>query len=422
MEKRITLTLKELKRIKAIELSLNSQLTCQEAAQKLDISERQFHRLRQRYREGGAESLAHGNRGRPSPRRINAETRTVIGQLLESEYADYNSLHFLEILQSGYQIQISYSSLQNLRKELGYPTPKTKKPTKHRSRRAPKPVYGMMLQVDASIHPWLEDRGPKLALHAFIDDATNRVWAFFRYEEDCFGYLTVLREICLETGIPMSLYTDRRNVFQGNRKLSIEEQLAGQDNSSQFKRVLDLLGISLIKANSPQAKGRVERLFGTLQDRLVKALRKANASTLVDANQVLSAFLPDFNRAFMKKPAQEGSAFVQWNPDHAPDDFFCARFTRSVKMDNTISFNTAILQIPPNPFRQNFARASVELLQLPNGDIHVFHKQQLVASFVHNPEAYPLMERFVPLPHDPLILDFLPEPRQLLEYDLAMRP
>lgn len=422
MEKRITLTHKELKRIKAIELSLNSQLTCKEAAQKLEISERQFYRLRQRYREGGAESLAHGNRGQPSRRRISAETQAVIRQLLESEYADYNSIHLLEILQNEHQIQISYSSLQNLRKAMGYPTPKTRKAAKHRRRRTPKPVYGMMLQVDASIHPWLEDRGPKLALHAFIDDTTNRVWASFRYEEDCFGYLTVLREICLETGIPMSLYSDRRSVFQGNRKLSIEEQLAGKENSSQFKRVLDRLGISLIKANSPQAKGRIERLFGTLQDRLVKALRKSNASTLADANRVLAVFLPDFNRAFMKEPAHEGSAFVRWNPDHAPDDFFCARFTRSVKMDNTISFNTAILQIPPNPFRQNFARASVELLQQLNGDIRIFHKQKLIASFVHDPEHYPLMGRFVPLPHDPLILDFLPEPYQFLEYDLPMTP
>jgi hypothetical protein len=122
----------------------------------------------------------------------------------------------------------------------------------------------MVLLADASIHPWLEDRGPKLALHAFIDDANNHVWMTFREQEDTFGYMLVLRDICLTQGIPMSLYTDRRNLFQNNRKPSIEERLNGIEPNSHFKTLLARLGIDLIQATCPQAKGRVERLFGTL--------------------------------------------------------------------------------------------------------------------------------------------------------------
>lgn len=420
METRITLTLKELKRLRVIQRSFDKELTCKEAAQILELSERQFYRLRQQYLNGGEAALAHGNRGRVSPKRISQQTRDVIEELLRKEYKDYNTLHFLEELRDDYQIQISYSALQSLRRALGYPTPKTKKSPEHRSRRSPKPVWGMMLQADASIHPWLEDRGPKLALHAFIDDATNQVWGVFRYEEDTFGYLSVLQDVCLGAGIPVSLYADRRNVFQGNRKLSLEEQLAGRENSSQFKTVLDRLGIQLIKAYSPQAKGRVERLFGTLQDRLVKALRKANACTLDEANVVLASFLPHFNQSFMKKPAHEGSAFVPWNPEHLPADFFCARFDRKVRNDNTITFGSTILQIPRSPFRHNFARAHVELRQQVNGDLHVFLKDHRIATFVHNPEVYPLLGRFGPLPDEPLMIDFLPEPTPVLECDFAM--
>lgn len=420
MEERITLTLKELKRLKVIELTLAKQLRCKEAAEKLGISERQFYRILNRYKAGGEQGLAHASRGRPSPKRLPTELLGQISILLENEYADYNSLHLLEVLEKEHHINLSYSSLQNIRRELGYITPRKKKAAKHRSRRDPSPIIGMMLQADASIHPWLEERGPKLALHAFIDDADNRIWASFCDQEDTFGYILVLRDICLTQGIPMSLYTDRRNVFQGNQKLSLEDQLNGIDHKSHFKTLLSRLGIQLMQATSPQAKGRIERLFGTLQDRLVKALRKAEASTLEQANLVLADFLPEFNRSFMHSPAQPGSAFVPWNQDHSPDDYFCCRFSRIVRNDNTFSFHNVVLQIPPSPFRHNFARAQIVVLQFPSGDLKVLHNGTTIATYQHDPCIPARVERFFPTPQARQSVHFLPDFLPAPEYDLAM--
>ena len=420
MEERITLTLKEIKRLKVIEMTLAKQLRCEEAAEKLGISERHFYRILNRYKTGGEQGLAHASRGRSSPKRLPTEIREQISTLLAMEYADYNSLHLLGVLEKEHHINLSYSSLQNIRRELGYITPRKKKAAKHRSRRDASPIVGMLLQADASIHPWLEDRGPKLALHAFIDDADNRVWATFRDQEDTFGYMLVLRDICLTQGIPMSLYTDRRNVFQGNQKLSIEDQLNGIEHKSHFKTLLTRLGVHLLQATSPQAKGRIERLFGTLQDRLVKALRKARASTREQANLALADFLPDFNRSFMKTPAQPGSAFVPWNQDHSPDDYFCCRFSRRVRNDNTFTFHNAVLQIPPSPFRHNFARAEIVVLQFPSGDLKVLHNGATIATFQHDPSNPARVERFFPMPQAHQTVHFLPDFSPTPEYDLAM--
>ena len=266
-----------------------------------------------------------------------------------------------------------------------------------------------MLQADASIHPWLEDRAPKLALVALIDDATNKVWGTFREYEDAAGYVEVLQRVCLTEGIPMELYTDRRNVFQDQRKLSIEDQLVGLERTSHFKAILDNLGIKLIQANSPQAKGRVERLFETLQDRLVKALREANAQTLEEANQVLQDYLPKHNKRFIKKAAQAGSALVPWPPEIAPDELFCFRYTRKVRNDNTISFNNVVLQIPPGLYREHYAKATVELRQHLDCALTVHYQGQQIARF-EQANGFPLrIGTFVPVPEEPIEVDFIPD-------------
>lgn len=409
MEKRMTLTMKEIKKMRVMDRMEQGLMTRAKAAEQLHVSERQIYRIQKSYRERGEQGLVHGNRGRVSHRRINERVRQELQRLLEETYSDYNSLHFLEILRDNYGIGLSYSTLQSLRRELGYPTPKRKKRQPHRQRRNPRPVYGMMLQADASLHAWLEDRGPNLALIAMIDDATNRIWATFREYEDAAGYLEVLQFVCLNEGIPMELYTDRRNVFQDQRELNVEEQLAGKERSSLFKEILDTLGIQLIQANSPQAKGRVERLFGTLQDRLTKALREADASTISDANQVLQSYLSVHNNAFSKNAAQEGSAFVSWPTNIAPYDLFCFKYRRTVRNDNTIAFGKAILQIPPGKFRQNYVKANVELRQHLDCAITVHYQGQQIARF-DQAEGYPLrINTFVPVPDQSFCLGFVPE-------------
>ena len=401
--------MKEIKRLKVLTLIETGQLKRAEAAKKLELSERQLYRIQKSYREKGEQGLIHGNRGKGSPRRISDEVKGQIKKLLEDQYEDYNTLHFQEILAEKYGITLGYSTLQNIRREAGYPTPRKKKAAKHRKRRPPRPIYGMMLQADASIHPWLEERGSKLALIALIDDATNKVWGTFREYEDAAGYLAVLQEVCLTEGIPMEFYTDKRNVFQDQRELSIEDQLAGKERTSHFKAVLDNLGIQLIQADSPQAKGRVERLFETLQDRLVKALREADAQTLTEANQVLREYLPRHNRRFMRKAAQEGSAFVPWPPSLAPDEQFCFRYARRVRNDNTIVFDNAILQIPPGIFRKHYAKAAVELRQHLDCSLTVHYQGEIIARF-EQAEGFPLrIGKFVPVLEEPFVLGFIPD-------------
>jgi transposase len=409
MKNWITLTMKEIKRLKVMAMLEEKQMTRAEAAEKLEVCERQVYRIQKLYREKGAQGLVHGNRGKCSHRRIGNSVRGKIKDLLEDQYADYNSLHFQEILAEEFGITISYSTLQSIRREVGYPTPRKKKSQPHRSRRTPRPIYGMMLQVDASIHPWLEQRGPKLALAALIDDATNKVWATFRDYEDTAGYVEVLQDICLNEGIPMTLYTDKRNVFQDQRELSIKDQLEGKERITHFKTILDRLGIELIQADSPQAKGRVERLFGTLQDRLVKALREANAKTLEEANQVLKAYLPEHNHRFMKKAAQEGSAFVPWPPELAPDDLFCFRYNRTVRNDNTISFGKVLLQIPPGSSRKHYVKTTVELQQHLDCSLTVHYRGEQIARFEQAAGVPLRIGTFVPVPDDPVEVDFIPD-------------
>ena len=242
-------------------------------------------------------------------------------------------------------------------------------------------MRGEMLQADGSIHDWLEGRGPKLTLIAYIDDATNKVYAAFREQEDAAGYLEVLQEICLAEGIPQSVYMDKR--LSSRKKASLAEQLAGKEPKSQFERVLEELGIELILAHSPQAKGRIERLFETLQDRLAKALREDSADSLEKAIGVLKRFLHKYNQRFMVKAEQDGSAFVPWGEPRNPYSLFAFKYTRTVKNDNTISFDNHLLQLPPGMNRSSFAKAKVALYQHLDGGLTEQYKCVQIARFKH---------------------------------------
>jgi len=242
-------------------------------------------------------------------------------------------------------------------------------------------MCGEMLQADGSIHDWLEGRGPKLTLIAYIDDATNKVYATFREQEDAAGYLEVLQDICLTEGIPQSVYMDKR--LSSRKKASLAEQFAGKEPKSQFERVLEELGIELILAHSPQAKGRIERLFETLQDRLVKALREGSTDSMEKANGVLKRFLHKYNKRFMVKAEQDGSAFVPWSEPRDTYNLFAFKYTRTVKNDNTISFDNHSLQLPPGRERCSFAKAKVALHQHLDGGLTVQYKDVQIARFEH---------------------------------------
>lgn len=403
--RRVTMTIEELKRAHVLQEVENGRMTGVAAAEMLRVSERQVRRLLKTYREKGAEGLVHGNRGQASKRRMDEQTRERIVALIDKDYRDYNTLHLQEELEREHDIRVSYSALRRLRQTAGLPSPRTRRATPHRSRRERKPVAGMMLQADGSDHDWLERRGSRLTLIAYIDDATNEVpAAVFREQEDAAGYMLALRELCQGRGVPLSLYADRHKIFQAERQATIEQQLVGEEPLSQFGRALSELAITYIPAYSPQAKGRVERLFGTLQDRLVKELRKANACNLDDANRVLAHFLPRFNARFSKQAAQPGSAFQPWPADLRPSDVFCFKYTRIVRNDNTISFDRHSLQIPPGPRRRSWARAQVEVRQHLEGQLTVHYHDQQIAVFQPAADTPLRIGHFTPAPQP------IPEP------------
>jgi transposase len=389
----------EIKRVYVLQQVQDHQLTGRQAGEVLGLSIRQVRRLIAKYRQQGAPGLVHGNRGRAAKNRLEERVRARIRALAEEEYQDYNDSHFTEELVEQHGLEVSRSSVRRIRREAGQKSPRKRRPPRHRSHRERKEKAGMLLQTDGSRHDWLEGRGPWLTLIAYIDDATNAVsGATFRDEEDAAGYFLGLREICLSQGIPAAIYADQHTIFQSPTKATIEQALVGKEPKSQFGRLLDELGIELIAARSPQAKGRIERLWETFQDRLVKALRKAGASHRDEANQVLASFLLKFNARFGVQPAQSGTAYLPWPKQYRTDDLFCFKHTRTVTNDNTIPFDGHRLQIPPGPQRRSYAKAKVDVFQHLDGRLEVRYHDQSLVTFLPAPDQPLRVKKFKPIP------------------------
>jgi hypothetical protein len=281
-------------------------------------------------------------------------------------------------------MEVSRPSVRRILFAAGIRSPKKRRPSKHRRRRERYVKEGMLLQMDGSRHDWLEGRGPELTLIASIDDATGKVpFALFREQEDAQGYFLLLREMVAKQGIPLAVYHDRHGIFERpplEGPGTLEEQLRGEMPTTQFGRLLKELEIESIAARSPQAKGRVERLFGTFQDRLVSELRLAGAQTLQEANRVLKAFLPRFNRKFAVPPAEEGLAYCPVPADLVLDEVFCFKYYRTVGADNVVTLGTHRIQIHPCNGRQNYHRARVEIQQRMDGSLAVYYQRKCLAT------------------------------------------
>jgi len=340
------------------------EVTTAEAAALLGLSERQVWRLRRGFERDGPAALVHGNRGRPSSRRLAETVRARIVELARTTYDGANDSHLAELLAEHEGIEIGRSSLQRLLRGAGLASPRRRRPARHRSRRDRMPQEGLLLQTDGSRHDWLEGRGPRLTLVGAIDDATGRMTAAtFRDQEDVAGYLTVLRETVRRHGIPLAIYRDRHTLFETPKSSlqTLEEQLADTRTPTQLGRALAELGITSIAARSPQAKGRIERAWGTFQDRLVTELRLAGASDIAAANRVLARFVPRFNRRFVVPAANPDPA---WRPLPAGlrlDRICCLKYRRVVANDHTVRVGSTILQLPPGPGRRGYAGRRVEL-------------------------------------------------------------
>ncbi len=399
MKEKVTLNVKEQKRLLVLNEVLAGRITGQEAAEVLGLSLRHTRRMIAAYRKEGAVVLAHGNRGKRSPRRTPEAVEEEIVALAKGQYHDYNTCHFTEELQERHGITVSSSTVRRVRQRHGLPSPRKRRVPRHRRRRERYPQAGMLLQVDGSKHDWLEGRGPWMTLHAAIDDATNEVpWAVFREEEDATGYALLIHNISQSHGLPLALYADRHSIFQSPKQATIEEQLEGVEPRSHLGRLLNVLDIRLIEARSPQAKGRVERLFGTLQDRLVKELRRAEASTLDEANVALRNYLPRYNRRFLKPAAQPGSAYRPPLTRAEANARICFTYFRTVTRDHTISLFGNSLLLPDLPARLNLAGRRVELRHRMDGRLAVVYKGQVRCLLQPAQLVPPRLEQFDPAP------------------------
>ena len=374
-ERKWVMTGKEINRCCVIREAIEGGLTVREAAIVLLLSERQVYRLKKKVRDGGSVGVIHGNRGR-SPSTANSLTfRKRIRALYQDKYAGFNVSHFTEkLVEEGIEV-----SRETVRKELmscGLIT-KVKKP-KHRQRRERMPKEGMLLQMDTSEHDWLMGRGPHMELIAAIDDATNEVpYALFVESDNTINNMLVMKEIVKRKGIPLGFYVDGASQFFTTRHGGTHVRIKEEQEETQIERAIKELGSNLIPAGSPQAKGRIERLFGTLQDRMVNEMNLREISNLEDANNFLHGeFLQDYNKIFSKAPQMTESAYIPLPQGERLDGIFCLKYPRTVRADNTISYKSRVFQILPSPTRIGYTRAKVEVQEWLDGSIHVRYKSQ----------------------------------------------
>jgi len=384
MERILTLNKKEQKRLRVLNEIEKGKMVMREAVEVLGLSERQGWRLLAAYREEGAAGLAHGNRGRKPIHTLREEIRKQVVELAQKKYQGFNHQHMTEELVEQEGLELSRSAVRRILLGVGVRSPRTRRAPKHRGRRERYAQEGMLLQIDGSPHDWLEGRGPWLTLIGSIDDATGKVpSAVFRFEEDAQGYFLMLRSVVEKMGLPLAVYRDRHGIFERpslKQEESLEEQLLGQEPTTQVGRLLKELGIESIPARSPQAKGRIERMFGTFQDRLVSELRLAQAKTLEEANRVLQAFLPRFNRRFAVPPAQPGLAYQPVPAELQLDEVFCFKYHRTVGADNVVAFAGQRIQIHPCNGRQSYYRARIEIQERMDGSLAVYYQGKCLAT------------------------------------------
>src|SRR5947209_5218487 len=366
-----TMSRKEVLRAGLVRAALAGKITNAEGAGALHLTVRQFKRLKARVRTEGVAGLPHRARGRPGRRHLGADLREQVVTLMTTVYDGFNDVHLTEKLRERHALPVSRATVRRLRLALGRPARRRRRAPKHRSRRDRAPALGQLAQLDGSPCAWFEERGPVSTLHGVIDDATSLPLALgFRPTEDLHGYFTVLRQVCRTYGVPTTLYGDRLNVFQRNdHHWTLEEELRGKQDPTHFGRALQDLGVGFIAAQSPQAKGRIERLWATLQDGLTSELRLRGIATLEAANAYLPEFLADFQRRFPTPPASPTAA---WRP--VPRDLeliLSCRYRRVVARDNTVQLGGRWLQVPPGPGGASYAGRRLEVRELLDGRLVV---------------------------------------------------
>ena len=352
------------------------RLSCAAAADILGMSERNFLRYRGRYEAEGVEGLYDRRVGRISGRRLPVDVATRAIELYATKYFDFNVKHFHEKLVGEHGFTVSYSWTKRVLQDAGQ-VKRAKKRGAHRRKRPRKALPGMMLHQDGSRHHWVADA--EWDLIVTMDDATSDTYsAFFVEEEGTMSSFQALGEVIATFGLFGALYADRGSHYWITK---VADQGVDEATPTQVKRALDQLGITLIPASAPEARGRSERMFGTLQGRLPQELRAAGITSMAGANRYLrEVFLPAHNAGFRVPAAEPGTAFVAYvGRDLA--DILCVQEERVVGRDNCVSYRRLSLQIPPDRHRHHYVKAKVRVHEYPDGRLAIFHGPRCLARY-----------------------------------------
>lgn len=343
-EDRVLMSGKELRRVHVIRQALEKQITQEKAGELLRLTERQIRRLMRRVEQEGDQGLVHRGRGKPSNRRIPEQRKAQVLKLYEKRYGDFGPTLAVEKLAEREGIMLSAETLRRWLRERGSDHfARRKRP--HRAWRARKAQVGELVQLDGSHHDWFEGRGPRCVLMAYIDDASSRVFARFYEYEGTIPALDSFQRYVTRYGIPLAVYADKHTTYCAPAEPTVAEQLAGTKPQSQFGRALRELGVDLIAAHSPQAKGRVERLFQTFQDRLIKEMRLARVATIEAANHFLEQYLPRYNRRFAVAPAQPADLHRPRPTAQILVRSLCIKTSRCLRKDFTMAHEGRLYQI-----------------------------------------------------------------------------
>lgn len=360
------MSIKEAKRLEVMKRMDRNILTMRKASEELGVSLRQAKRIRKRYVNAGEIGLISQKRGQVSNRKIADHIRARVTDLLTTTYQNFGPTLASEKLEERDQINLSAETLRKWMIEMGTHRPKKRKKGRVFQRRARRDRFGELLQGDGSPHAWFDERGEKCSLVQFVDDATGRTTvAKFVEAETTDGYLAILQEHMEKHGKPLAIYVDKHAIFRVNR-----EELKKGKGITHFGRVLKELGIELICANSPQAKGRVERRNGVFQDRLIKEMRLRGISTPEDANGYLSEFLEQFNRRFGVQPASVEDAHRPLGNHENLKRMFSRKESRVLSKDLTFQYHGTLYMIntkSPNRLKH----ASVTVIEEKDGPLHV---------------------------------------------------
>jgi transposase len=362
---------RDARRLGMVKAAEQGRVTNREAAAGLGLSVRQFRRLRARVREGGEPAIVHGNRGRPSVRRLARAVRERVVAMLTGS-VKLNDHHLADLLAEE-EVPVSPASVRRIRQELKLPPKRRRRPPQHRRRRGRRARRGELVLIDGSPFRWFDADGPAWTLLGAIDDATSEILHLtLRPTEDLHGYVTLLHGVLTTHGVPVTLYGDRSGILVRNdAHWTLAEELEGRQRPTQFGRMLAELGIAFIPARSPQAKGRIERLWATLQDRLAAELRLHGITTLEAALEYLPRFLAAHNRRHAVAPAETTRAFRTAPRDL--DRILACVYERVVARDNTVTIPGRWAQLPPGASRRSWHKARVEIRETLDGRLLVRH-------------------------------------------------